>query len=475
MTAIAVIAGLVALVWGAAFVLRGSLLGGCLAYLALTCCFSSYFFSFDVGGVTLSIDRLFLVALVGAWFVQWRLGNVDLKPLGKIDILVVGFAGVLTVSQAMHPWTPIAGDEAPALQHLINGYLIPLSLYFVARQSKLTEQNVSAILPAAAAFGVYLAATGLLEAAGQWGLVFPRYIANPKIGLHFGRARGPMVQSVSYGVYLGACLVAVWLWREPLLVRAKGALSRISPRRWLPLVIAPLILAAIYCTKTRTVWMGAGTALVAVLWGTLHGKTRYLVLGAMVFAALIVGVVKMDAILGLKREGTAADTRRSASMRPAFAYVSIEMFKDRPLFGFGFGQFAREKLPYLSDRSVDLDLESIREYVHHNTFLSVLTETGLVGMSLFLAVLAGWFGCGLALAQHPIAPPWMRRHGWLLVGVLCVMLWQMTGHEVTFTTIDNSLLYLLAGIAVGLRSMLNRGDLRAFAPAPYVRGRATAS
>ena len=87
MTAIAVIAGLVALVWGAAFVLRGSLLGGCLTYLALTCCFSSYFFSFDVGGVTLSIDRLFLVALVGAWFVQWRLGNVDLKPLGKIDIL----------------------------------------------------------------------------------------------------------------------------------------------------------------------------------------------------------------------------------------------------------------------------------------------------------------------------------------------------------------------------------------------------
>ena len=59
-----------------------------------------------------------------------------------------------------------------------------------------------------ACFGLYLAATGLLEAAHQWAFVFPRYIADPTVGLHYGRARGPMVQAVSYGLCLGITMLA---------------------------------------------------------------------------------------------------------------------------------------------------------------------------------------------------------------------------------------------------------------------------
>ena len=40
----------------------------------------------------------------------------------------------------------------------------------------------------------------LLEMAKLWGLVFPRFIGDPTIGIHFGRARGPMLQSVRLGV-----------------------------------------------------------------------------------------------------------------------------------------------------------------------------------------------------------------------------------------------------------------------------------
>ena len=52
-------------------------------------------------------------------------------------------------------------------------------------------------------FGVYLGFTAVCEIAQLWSLVFPKYIADPKIGLHFGRARGPMVHGVSFGHYQG--------------------------------------------------------------------------------------------------------------------------------------------------------------------------------------------------------------------------------------------------------------------------------
>jgi O-antigen ligase len=229
-------------------------------------------------------------------------------------------------------------------------------------------------------------------------------------------------------------------------------------------LLLPLLLAAVFYTKTRTVWLGAGTGLFVMLALTLRGRVRAVTLGTLVAAALVVGVAKMDSIVGLQREGTAADTRQSASMRKSFTYVSWLMFKDRPIAGFGFGQFASAKLPYLSDRSVDLNLESIRGYVHHNTFLSILTETGLIGLALFLAVFLAWAKYAWRLARDRGALPWQQRQAVLFLGVLCIAFWQMTGHEITFTPLDMSLILFLAGLTTAAAQMRRPAALRSAAP-----------
>lgn len=442
MTALVIIVAIVGLVWGTLLLTRGSLVGGCLVYLVLTCCCGVHFFSFDLAGATFSIDRLFIAALAIAYVVQWRLGMTDPKPITKTDLLLFGLLGVFVASTFTHDWRSAGKGDVPVVQHLLNGYFIPLTLYWIARQAPHNEKNLALPLGVLTCFGVYLSAIGLLEAAGQWSLVLPQYIADSQVGLHFGRSRGPMVQSVSYGVYLATCLLCAWLWREQLSAKWQ----------WLVWVALPLFPAAIFFTKTRSVWVGAMAGVLIVLAVTLRGKLRIAVIGAAVAAALLVGVMKSDSILGLQREGTVADTHRSTSMRGAFTYVSWKMFQDKPLFGFGFGQFAREKRAYLDDRTVDIRLEEIRAYVHHNTFLSILTETGLVGLSLFLAVLGGWAYSGWKLARDPRRPPAARRYGVLLLGVLGVAFLQMTGHEITFTTLDNSLIFFVAGLAVGLRA-----------------------
>jgi hypothetical protein len=60
------------------------------------------------------------------------------------------------------------------------------------------------------------------------------------------------------------------------------------------------------------------------------------------------------------------------------------MFKDRPIFGCGFDQYTREKMPYLADRTSDLPLEKAKPYVQHNAFLGLLVETGFIGAGLFM-------------------------------------------------------------------------------------------
>jgi O-antigen ligase len=463
MLAIYVILGIAAVVWGVLLAVRGSLLLGCVSYLILASCFGPFFFGFDVAGITLSLDRLYLVALVGAFVVQWRLGRTLATPLLRVDYVLLALVGTIAVSTFAHDWRASSPHDIPIVQHLINGYVIPLALYWIARQAPVDERGMKLLLGVLVAFGAYLGVTGMLELAQQWSLVFPSYIADPDVGTHFGRARGPMVQSVSYGVYLSVCLLGGWLLRE-----------RLQQRVWQLAVLAvlPLMVAGIYFSKTRSVWLGLASGLFLVLAVTLRGRTRMAVLGAMVLAGLAFGATKLDSVMSLQREGSVQDTRQSNSMRASFAYVSWQMFLDRPLFGFGFGQFTRAKLPYLGDRSVDLQLEQIRGYVQHSTFLAVLTELGLLGMLLFLALLFGWMRCGWRVLRDERAPPWSRTLALLLLAVMAISFWQMIVHETTFTPLDNSLLFFFAAISVGMCSRSTAARLPAVeqrAPAAIAR------
>jgi O-antigen ligase len=180
------------------------------------------------------------------------------------------------------------------------------------------------------------------------------------------------------------------------------------------------------------------------------------VLGGLVAAGLLLAVAQWDRLLGFEREQSAADTRRSGDMRLSFAYVSWTMFLDRPLWGCGFGQYPHAVLPYLADRSTELNLESIRGYSHHSTLLCLLVENGLLGLGLFLGLLAGWARAAWQVYRSPRSPDWARRHAVLLLGVLALYLVQALSHDVSYTAVENLFLFFLAGMTLGLRPSAER-------------------
>ncbi|MDZ4818892.1 MAG: O-antigen ligase family protein [Planctomycetota bacterium] len=438
-----IVAAIAALVWGAAFVLRGSVLAGCLAFIVLTTCFGYDFLHFNLAGMPLTLDRIWVGVMLVIYLIHRRLGMTDPKPMARVDWMLIAFLGLVSFSTLMIGKEQGFGSINPLIWHLFVGYLFPAMLYWFARQSTLKQSSVQRTILFLAVFGVYLGLTGLLEVAQQWSLVFPKYIADPKVGLHFGRARGPMVQSVSYGLYLGICIVAALLWQGREEARQPGKLF------WLLLV--PMELAAVMLTLTRSVWIGTGLALFLLAILTLKGMSRRLVVSAMVGAALLVLVAKSDSLLSIEREGgSASDAKSSAESRGGFAYLSWKMFQDRPLWGFGFGQFPDAKLDYIDDRSTDLNLDIIRPLIHHNTYLSLLVDLGLVGLLLYLTVLVLWARAAWELCRGVRRPVWVRTAGVLFLCSLATYGVQMMFHEVSYTSIDNSIIFVLAGIVTGL-------------------------
>ena len=182
-------------------------------FLLATCCFGYPYLHIDGGPLPLTIDRLTIAGLVGIYCVQRVLGRTDPKPMRPIDFLIFAFLGVLAVSTFTHRWRDLPLATAPPAWRLVVGYVFPVIIYWIARQSRLTRRQIGLAQGSLAVFGLYLAVTGLLEASRQWSLVVPHYIADPTVGLHYGRARGPMVQAVSYGLFLTITMLAVFVWQ----------------------------------------------------------------------------------------------------------------------------------------------------------------------------------------------------------------------------------------------------------------------
>jgi O-antigen ligase len=440
MDPILLIAGPIGLVWGLVAMQRGSLIGASLGVLLSVCCFGYEFVHFDVGPLPLTVDRVLLGVVIGMLVVQRSLGLTDPKPLNKADVTIIAFVGYLFVSMLLSDWQGFPKGQVGPLWRWVGGYFTPLVLYWAAKQARWTERTAGVVQGTLAVFGLYLGFTAVMEIAQQWSLVFPGYISNPKIGLHFGRARGPMVHGVSFGHYMGVCLLAAWLW-----------VYRLNPIGKVAMVIAlPLYFAGVFFSYTRSVWMGTGLGLCTLLVMTLKGRTRIVVMTSIAMAGILVGLTQAEKIVGFQREQSAADTAESANMRVGFAYVSWLMFQDRPLFGFGFGRFPLDKLPYLEDRATDLNLEKLRPYVHHNTFLSLLTDSGLLGLGLFLAGMGLWIRNAWIVYCADESPLWAKRQAVLMLGALGVYAMQLLFHELSYTPIDNSLVFFLAGTASAL-------------------------
>jgi O-antigen ligase len=445
MTFLLLIVGVAAAIWGTVLLVRGGLIGGCLLTLLAGSCFGHPFFHVPMSPMPLTLDRLLWVVVL-AQYVAWRqFGWADPKPLGKAEFVTLLFMAALAVSTLAHDWH-IKGSMP--LSRLFFEYSMPVGMYWVARQARMTEQCAYTTFACLAVFGIYLALTGIAEVTQHLEFAFPRYIVTAEYTEFFGRARGPFLNPVGCGIYLSVCLCAALAWWRRLTALTRPAL----------VMVAGLMLIGIYCTLTRSVWMGGLASLVITVGLTVSRTWRVALIGGVAVAGALVVATQWERLVAFKRdkELTAAETAESTTLRPVLATVAWNMFLDRPWLGCGFGQYEENNGDYASDRSTDLPLEKARPYVQHNVWLSLLTETGLVGTVLFSLMLFLWGRNAWQIWSTPTTPEWSRRLGLLMLAALGAYLPNAVFHDIARVPMANMLLFFMAGLSQGQLQLARR-------------------
>jgi O-antigen ligase len=441
-----------AMVWMIPAIQRGGLMVVVLLVLGMGTVFGPSFLSID-GPVQLSLDRLLFLAAIGLAIAGWRLGYTRVPQPNRLDWLVIAVVVWFLIRVFPLGDDPDAEGGSPLARWLF--YIAcPALMYGLARVIEIREREIRWMLAGSILLGLYLAVMAILEIRGWHGVVFPAFITDPEIWEFFGRGRGPLLNPAGNGFVMSISLLAALL----------GFVYAGRRGKLLYAIVSLVLLGGIYATLTRCAWMGAGGAVALV--GLVYAPrwVRLLGLASVVMLAGVSIAGFKDQLIRMKRDKNlaAADAEKSIQLRPLLAVVAWEMFKDHPLTGHGYGHYPETKVPYHSNRSYALPLEQARPYVQHNVLLSVLVDTGLIGLSLFGGWLLTLSGIGWGLARQRSAHRETCELGMLLLGAIMAYLCNGMFHDVMIIPMVHMFLFFIAGVAVTVHQ---RGLAAATAPA----------
>jgi O-antigen ligase len=159
-----------------------------------------------------------------------------------------------------------------------------------------------------------------------------------------------------------------------------------------------------------------------------------------------------DQLVQMKRDKnlSAADAEKSMALRPLLAIVAWEMFQDRPIVGHGFGHYYSHNDNYHNDRSYEMPLEIARPYNQHNVFLSVLVDTGLIGLSMFIGWIVMVVGIGFRLARECQRKTEERYAGLLFAGTFVAYLCNGMFQDTLIIPMLHMFLFFIGGVVVSI-------------------------
>lgn len=314
---------------------------------------------------------------------------------------------------------------------LLDRMLIPFLLFLLGPLLFSTVAYRDMLLKSLTLIGLYLGVTGLLETAAP-ALVFPSYIMNPDVGLHFGRVRGPFAGSEAMALASAVCAGAAAL-----------LFSRRLPKwTFLALVVSILDLVVVVLTTTRSAWVGVAAGLVVAL-ALSPEIRRWIPQMAVIGATAVIGVVLTMPNL--------VDTifERSSSRGPIYDRLSsnaaaLRLLEDLPLTGIGWRRF----YPHGAEWARQSDTLPMNNAVIevHNVILSRAAELGLPAAAVFIVIIL------LGPVRAALPGPFPQGHedlpGWRVLCGFVVTVWLVAGlFGPVANPFPNYSVWLIAGVA----------------------------
>ena len=368
------LAALAALAGLALWAINGRLWAAVACWFVTVICLDEQFWRAEIPFFfNVTVSRIAIVVLVAVFAGMRGLGRVERRPAAPGWYLLLAMVGYYTLSAAVSGFKTAA--VASVHYRLIGGYWFAAVMFLIAYCCVDLRRDARRLLGCFCLIGVYLAFTGWCEQLHLWSMVWPRYIADPAVGIHWGRVRGPFVVSPTMGLGMLFCLFAAL------------ALARESagPRRAALYLLAAALLPPIFWTQTRSVWLGL--VLGTMVWVFRSGsRLRGALVFALAAAAVVLGSLNVENLLSEDRQRGGLADMEPVHLRIGLALISLDMAIERPLTGVGFGHF-RDAAPAHARDLGSTYREWASPAMEHNNLLSVLAETGAVGLALYIAVL----------------------------------------------------------------------------------------
>ncbi len=399
------------------------------------------FFNAPVGPIPITLDRLLLLVTLGVFGYLYLTQKEDLRPLNRLDVSILVLLGIIGLSTVTHNWRIL--DNMPA-SRLLFFNLMPVSLYWVMRTSRLQVSDLKFIAFTMALFGLYLGLTAIAEVKGLSSVIVPSYIMHSETTEFLGRGRGPFLNPVSNGIFLTTCFCFTLMWWPRCQTGGRALI----------LTMALIMAIGVYSTLTRSTWLGLAGACALFIWLPSTQRARgMLIILATSLAILLLPIIS-EKVFSFKRDVnvTQNEMEKSAQMRPMFFLIAKNMFEDRPLMGCGFGQYAKAKNPYLTDPNSGVPLLITKDLMQHNVFLTYLTETGLVGLFALVLMLILMAGTSLNIWNNESLDLWARQFG--LIGVVMLVCYFVNGlfHDVSIIPMQHTYMFFLLGLINNIKS-----------------------
>ncbi len=305
-------------------------------------------------GATLAkpVGALLVIAWAGAALT--RRGALPLLPRSQ-PLLFWSILGFLLLGAVSTLWATAPSETQSALQRL----LLVVALAFVAYTAASTRAGFRTIvhgyLLASAVTSVYSVASGTYLAKGRLaGLFDPNYFA---------------------ATLIPAILIACFLVATPGSARM----------RWFAAIVGSLDLVAFVLTQSRGGIVGLAVALLAGVVFAGRLRPRLVVLLLVLVAVGLAYYLAYKPAHVFETGGLSA----TSSGRVDEWHLAFRVFSGHPIGGVALGNYQAVESSYTTQTlnlSVITYIVTFQQVVH-NTYLQMAAELGLVGLSVFLAIL----------------------------------------------------------------------------------------
>lgn len=348
---------------------RGDITFSFLIWLFTAIFLGKEFFVLSLTGFPdIYMERLFFIALSMVFFYQIWTGQERLMPNTAIEYYMIFILIVLLVSMSLTGFLAARKGEIQPFSAFLNGFFFPFFFYYFGKTIIYTEERIKILLWGFFFFLMYLVMTNFFEHYKITSLVFPRFIMDPNIGIHFGRARGPFGIAPVNGMFVGS------LFFLTLFLRSK--ISSEGMRLWMLLLLL-FSIPALFFTYTRAVWLSIILApmVVFAFSRTMIFKARYMVF-PMILLLLYV-FLNWQNITSPQRATGGVLQIAEVEDRIALYETTKVIFRNYPIFGVGFGRFGRAARLYGGEVSLRAGLGAESQ---HNLYFAMVSEVGLIGL-----------------------------------------------------------------------------------------------